>query len=324
MNLPEKNRAAALVAFLDALANANGDLGRLPSEAVKELEAKYKVPLTDGLLAKVRAVTVIAPGKQELPKGARPMPMFVFHLEDAAAANAWEEFLPKLVADIAGEKAPAQPSSETFGGVKVLSLPATGLPWKAGVHYARKDAVLAVGLDRKLVGAAVAPDAATSVVGGQGPDARRGRDGGVVEWISRVVGGDKPLPLPAGDLALVGALNLGDLIGAIELPATTGPARPFGGPPLERLGDVLPPDEQVKEADKARAAFLAAFGELPPAAVSVRRVGAELRLEVFQPKVQGSGLTPVINAGVNWFDKRTNLGEPNTGRGYQRAIYGKW
>ena len=268
---------------------------------MKELEAKYKVPLTDGLLAKVRAVTVIAPGKQELPKGARPMPMFVFHLEDAAAATAWEEFLPKLVADIAGEKAPAQPSSETFGGVKVLSLPGTGLPWKAGVHYARKDAVLAVGLDRKLVGAAVAPDAAASVAGG-----------------------DKPLPLPAGDLALVGTLNLGDLIGAVELPATTGPARPFGGPPLERLGDVLPPDEQVKEADKARAAFLAAFGELPPAAVSVRRVGAELRLEVFQPKVQGSGLTPVINAGVNWFDKRSGTGEPNTGRGFARPIYGKW
>jgi hypothetical protein len=50
-------------------------------------------------------------------------------------------------------------------GVKVLSLAGTGLPWKAAVHYARKDAVLAWGLDRKLVAAAVTPDALGSVAG---------------------------------------------------------------------------------------------------------------------------------------------------------------
>ncbi len=304
INLPEKNRGAALVGFLDALAKANGELGRLPGEAVKELEAKYKVPLTDGLLAKVRSVTVIAPGKQELPKGAKPMPMFVLHMEDATAATAWEEFLPKLVADVAGEKTPAQPSSETVGGVKVLSLPGTGLPWKAGVHYARRDAVLVVGLDRKLVGAALAPDAATSVAGG-----------------------DKPLSLPAGDLVLLGALNLGDLIGAFELPATSGPVRPFEPPGRPKFGDnLIPPDEVLKEADKARAAFVAAFGELPPAVVSVRRVGDELRLEVFQPKVQGGGLTPVIDAGVNWFDKLMNLRDPNRAASdlYEGLRKGKW
>ena len=300
VNLPDKNRAAALVGFLDAVAKSNGELGRLPSEAVKELEEKYKVPLTDGLLAKVRTVTVISPGKQELPKGAKPMPMFVFHLEDATAATAWEEFLPKLIADIAGEKTPAAPSSETIGGVKVLSLPGTGLPWKAGVHFARKDSVLVIGLDRKLVAAATTPDAATSVAGGV-----------------------KPLSVPTGDLALLGAINLGELIGAVELPATKGPVRPFDSQPLERLGDVLPPDEVLKEADKARAAFLAAFGELPPAVVTVRRTGDELRFEVFQPKVQGGGLTPVINAGVNWFDKLSSMGDPNGAIPYNRRIYGK-
>src|SRR5262245_35384855 len=113
--------------------------------------------------------------------------MLVVHLEDAAAATAWEGFLPKLVAGSAGQK-PAQPSSETVGGVKVYSLPATGLPWKAPFHFARKDAVLVIGQDRKLVGAALTPDAATSVVG------------------------DKPLSLPAGDLALVGTLNVGELL----------------------------------------------------------------------------------------------------------------
>ena len=72
--------------------------------------------------------------------------MLVVHFEDAASATAWEEFLPKLVADLAGEANPAQPSSETVNGVKVLSLPGAGLPWKAPIHFVRKDAIIVVGL----------------------------------------------------------------------------------------------------------------------------------------------------------------------------------
>ena len=133
--------------------------------------------------------------------------------------------------------------------------------------------------------------------------------------------------MPAGDLALLGAVNLGDMIGAIDLPATTGPVRPFEPPPRARRGeDLIPPDELLKEVDKSRAAFLAAFGELPPAVITVRRVGDELRLEVFQPKVQGGGLTPVINAGVNWFDKLMNLRDPNRGAVelYDGPVKGRW
>ena len=36
------------------------------------------------------------------------------------------------------------------------TLAGTGLPWKSAVHYARKESVFVVGLDRKLVGAATA------------------------------------------------------------------------------------------------------------------------------------------------------------------------
>jgi hypothetical protein len=288
VNLPEKDRAAALLGFLDAMAKANGQIGRLPSEAVKEMEDKYKLPVREGLLAKVKAVTMIVPPRLELPKGASPIPVVVLHLDDPAAASAWEEFLPKLVGDLAGDK-PPQPSSETVGGVKVLSLPGTGLPWKSAVHYARKDAVFVIGQDRKLVATALTPDTAASVVG------------------------DKGVAVPGGNLALVGTLNLGDLIAGLgELPATIGPVRPFDQPPRARRGEALiPPEDHIKEADKARKAFLAAFGELPPAVVTVRRSGDELRLEVFQPKVQGGGLTPVINAGVTWFDKLMNLNDPN-------------
>jgi hypothetical protein len=300
VNLPGKNRGAALIGFLDAVAKANGELGRLPGDVVKDLQEKHKIPVTDGLLAKLRGVTVIVPGKQDLPKNAKALPMLVFHFEDAAAALAWEEFLPKLVGELAGENAP-QPSSETIGGVKVISLPGAALPWKSAVHSARKDATLVIGQDRKLVAAALLPDAGASVAGGE-----------------------KPLAVPGGDLALLGALNLGALLTAIEWPATGGTLRTFDGPRNERRGEPLPPDEQVKEADKARTAFLTAFGELPPAVVTVRRAGDELRLEVFQPKVANGGLAPVINAGVNWFDKVMGQRFDPAMIPDGRPIYGKW
>ena len=296
VNLPDKNRAAALVGFLDAIAKANGELGRLPGDVLKDVRAKYKVEPND-LLAKVRAVTVVVPPKQELPKGAKPIPLFVLHFDDAAGATAWEEFLPKLVAEIAGEEKPAQPSSEVVEGVKVSSLPGTGLPWKAAVHFARKDAVFAFGLERKPVALALTPDAAASVA--------------------------KGLTGPAGDVALLGAFNVGDLFALIPTPASAKPGK-FLEPPIERLGDVIAPEEHLKEAEKARTAFLAAFGELPPAVVTVRRAGDELRLEMFQPKVQNGGLTPVINAGVNWFDKLMNLRDPNRPELYDGPRRGRW
>jgi hypothetical protein len=234
-----------------------------------------------------------------LPKGAKAMLMLVLHMEDPAAASAWDEFLPKLVGEIAGEK-PAAPLTETVAGVKVYSLPATGLPWKSAIHFARKDAVLVIGQDRKLVGAAVAPDAVNSVVG------------------------DKTLSLPSGDHALVGTLSVGDLLGMIELPTTKGQPRFFDPYPVERLGGKLPEEQVLKDVDKARAAFLAAFGQLPPAAISVRRFGDELKLEIFQPKVQNGGLTPVINAGLQWFEKLMSLRDPNN-YPIERNIYGeKW
>jgi hypothetical protein len=301
VNLPEKNRGSALIGFFDALAKANGELGRLPGDVIKDLQEKHKIPVTDQLLAKVRGITVLVPLGQNLPKNAKAIPTLVLHLEDAAAAAAWEEFLPKLVGELMGEDAP-QTSSEMIGGVKVLSLPGTGLPWKSAVHFARRDATLVIGQDRKVVATALVPDAGASVAGG-----------------------DKPLTVPAGDVVLLGALNLGTLVAAIELPVGGGALRTFDGPRNERRGPgAAPTDEQAKEAEKARAAFLAAFDALPPAVVTVRRAGEELRFEVFQPRVQNGGLTPVINAGVNWFDKLLGLRIDLELIPDGRPIYGKW
>ncbi|MFM8274182.1 MAG: hypothetical protein ACKODX_17885, partial [Gemmata sp.] len=207
VGLPAKDRGAAALALLDALAKCGGELGRLPGDLVKDIDARYKSSVKDEALAKVRAVTVIVPSKQDLPKGATPLPVLVCHAEDAAAATALEAFVPRLVAEIAGDKEPAQPSSETIDGVKVYSLAGTGLPWAAATHFARKGAVLVVGLDRKLVAAAVTPDAANSVAGDKGP------------------------PLPP-DAPLVGAFSLGEVLTAFEpQPAGgAGPVKPVEPP----------------------------------------------------------------------------------------------
>ncbi|HJZ53875.1 MAG TPA: hypothetical protein VKE74_02895, partial [Gemmataceae bacterium] len=169
VNLPEKDRAAAAVGFLDAIAKANGEIGRLPSDAVRELEQKYKVPLSDGLIAKTRSVTVVFPARQELPKGAKAFPMLVLHTETPEVATAWEEFMPKLVADLTKASELPQPASEMVSGVRVLSLTGPGLPWNAPVHYARSGSRFVAGLDRKLVAAAALADPVASVVGGDRP-----------------------------------------------------------------------------------------------------------------------------------------------------------
>ncbi|AMV26258.1 hypothetical protein VT84_17805 [Gemmata sp. SH-PL17] len=290
MNLPEKDRAAAVLSLLDALAKGSGELGRLPSDVVKDLDAKYKMSVSDTVLAKIRAITVIVPTKQDLAKGAKPIPMFVVHAEDADAATELEAFVPKLIAEIAGEKDAAQPSTETTGDVKILSLAGTSLPWKAAVHYARKDSVLVWGLDRKLVAAATAPDAANSVAGN-----------------------NKEAPLPSGGLALVGTLNIGDLVASFETkPVAGGPVRPVE--PL-RLppggGNVAVHEALQKDVEKARVAFQTSLSELPPALLTAQRTGDELRFELFQPKVQNGGLAPLVSAGMDWFDKLMSMRDPN-------------
>src|SRR5262249_13553153 len=149
--LPEKNRSAAVLAFLDAIAKANGALGRLPSQAAAEMAAKFKVLLADELLAHTRTVTIVLPTRQELPKGAMAIPTLILHAESAAVASQWGDGIRAIAADLAGLDALPQPSTEFVDGVKVFSLPAAGLPWKAPLHFASAGSVFVVGLDRKVV-----------------------------------------------------------------------------------------------------------------------------------------------------------------------------
>lgn len=306
VTLPEKNRAAALVGFLDAVAKANGTIGRLPSEAVREMEQKYKVAISDGLLAKTRAVTVMLPTKQELPKGATAIPMVVLHTDDAAAAEAWEQFFPKMFGDLSGAATPAMASTETIDGVKVFTLPGTGLPWNAPVHYARSGPAVAVGLDRKLVAQCVTPNAAASVVGG----------GAVVSP-------------PAADTAAFGVVSLGDLVvRLLERPKPDGPVVPKEmdeGPVFLPNGNPLP-DDFMENLKKAKKAFVDSLATLPPATLTAKRKGNELQIELFQPKVQAGGLKAVIDAAAGWLDKAGGLyGMGRNGRfnDFEERL-GKW
>ncbi len=302
VTLPEKNRGAAVIGFLDAIAKANGVLGRLPGEAVRELEQKFKVSLADGLLGKTRAVTVFFPTKQELPKGAKPLPMLVLHTEDAATATAWEEFFPKMIGDIAGAATTPQPSTETIDGVKVFSLPGTGLPWEAPIHFARNGTAFVFGLDRKLVAAATTADAAKSVVGG-----------------------DRALSPPPAQASAFGVISLGDVVlGLLDKPRPTGPVVPKDDEPLFLPNGNPVPDSFIEELKKSRKAFVEALATLPPAALTVVRSGNELRVELFQPKVQTSGLKTVIDAAATWLDKAGALAGTNRNGGFERDIYGKW
>jgi hypothetical protein len=284
VTLPEKNRAAAVVGFLDAVAKANGHIGRLPGEAVREMEQKFKVAIGDSLIGKTRAATVVFPTKQELPKGTTPLPMLVLHTDDAATATAWEEFFPKLIGDVAGAAKVPQPASETIDGVKVLSLPGAGLPWNGPVHYARNGGVFVVGLDRKHVAQAATADAAASVAGGA------------------------PAFSPPPDAAAFGVVSLGDSVARLmDRPTPKGPVVPRDDPVFLPNGMPLPAN-YMEDLQKLRKAFTDSLVSMPPATLTVRRAEKELRVEVFQPKVQGGGLKAVIESGAAWLDKLGGLG----------------
>ncbi|MFO0801072.1 MAG: hypothetical protein U0804_26705 [Gemmataceae bacterium] len=289
VSFPENGRAAAVLGFLDAAGKATGTLGRTPAEAVKEIEARTKTRLADSLVGRTRAVTVFAPKHQQLGKGVPPLPTVVLHAETAEVAAAWEEFLPKLHADLTGGDA-VQPGSESIDGVKVMSLPGAGLPWNAAVHYARKDAAVAVGLDRAAVAAALSA-------------------------------GPSPVALPADTaaVALAGFVRLGGTARALLAAGAprAGRARADAAAPCRpasaRTATSPPPEAQSKAEEKAIDGLWAALDALPPLAVTARRDGDRLRVELRQAGGK-DGFAPAVAAGVAWYDVFLNReANPNVG-----------
>jgi hypothetical protein len=308
VTLPEKNRAGAVIGLLDAVAKANGELGRLPSDVVKELEEKYKLSVKDDLFGKTRAITVVLPSRQELPKDAKSLPILILHTEDAATANAWQEAFPKLIAYLSGAAKIPRASSETIGGIKVMSLPGDGLPWNGAVHYAQYGTTVAIGLDRKLVASSVTPDPSMAIIGG-----------------------DKSLLTQNNNPAsMLGVLTISEVIALLmEKPRGMGPVVPVDDvplPPGNFPGGGNPiPENLIEDLKKARKELFATLGTLQPATVVVNRNGNELRIELFQPKVQGGLLKPAIDSAANYLDKWGGvMGSLRQFDFDGRNIYGKW
>lgn len=291
VTFPEQGRAAAVIRLLDAAAKATGDLGRTPGEAVKEFETRTKLPLTDGMIGRTKAVTVFAPKQQQLGKGVPALPTVVLHTETPEVATAWEEAVPKLVSDLTGGEE-AQPASEMIDGVKVLSLPGADLPWKSAVHYARKGAAVAVGLDRGAVAAAVNGGPPAVALPADTPAALAGfvRFGGTARALLAA-----GVP-PAGPV--------------VPVPSPPRPVRPRFGPD----GNELPPPEtQQKTEGKALQGVWAALDALPPLAVTARRDGDSLRVELAQP-VGKDGFAAAVTSAVDWFDAYlSRQANPNVG-----------
>ncbi len=145
-------RAAALVNLTDALAKAEGVVGKLPGEWLADAEKTSGLNLRERYLADIRAASLIFAPKQELARNLEPWPMLALHLEPGANAAEWEADLPKWFAAVEGSGKPIPPSSETILGVKVWTLPHAG----AAVHYARADSTWVFGQDRKWVAACCA------------------------------------------------------------------------------------------------------------------------------------------------------------------------
>jgi hypothetical protein len=143
--------------------------------------------------------------------------------------------------------------------------------------------------------------------------------------VASVAGGDRAVVVPAGDPpVLLGAVGLG---GAIRfLTARTAPQGPVV--PIESVRPVpggnvpLPPEKQREAEEKAFHAFLDSFDALPPATLTARRTGNELRVELWQPRAGDGGLAPVIGAGLGWFDAMLNRG--NSGGYPSRRFRGDW
>lgn len=288
VTLPESGRAEAVLGFLDSLAKAAGTLGRQPSQAEKEISAKFKVAIADALLAHTQAVAIVLPVKQDLPQGSLPLPLLVLHTEEDVAAGKWADGIRALAAGLAGADALPEPSTEMVEGVKVFSLPAANLPWKNPIHYAAEGTLFALGFDRGQVASAVkarqAAPAQANLLDTKGATA-------------------------------VGTLNLGNLVrimrgemlrneGGVSLKpadASTIPRinRGYRIPPQGN-----PPNPEVKKQEaKTLEEWLASLAAMPVAQAVVRRMPTEVRLDCFFPDMQGGAAAKVIDMGVAWFQR---------------------
>ena len=303
VTLPEKHRAAAVIGFLDGVAKSTGELGRLPHDVVKELEGRHKLAVSEGLIAKVNAVTIMMPTRQELPKAGKPGPTLVLHTADDAAATAWEEFFPRLLADLGG----ARRRRTAVAGDNQRD---------QGVHSA----------GYRLAVERSSPLRPQSRNDCHRPRSQAGRCCRHCE--PRRFGhwrGAGRLPPGGNDpAAFFGVVSLGEVLpGLFAHPRPSGPVVPIQETVLMPNGQPVP-ENVIADLKKARKELTASLATLAPATLTARRMGNELRFELFQPKMQNGAMKTIIDAGMNWIDKSSSLA--GMGQRYQELeiIKGLW
>jgi hypothetical protein len=278
---PAADRGKAVVRFLDAVAKANGTLGKLPGDSLTDADRE--------LFAGLAAVTAFAPPKQELPAGGRAFPMLVLHCDTEAAAAKWVASAAKLAQLATGAPSPPTPSSETIGTVKVVSVACDGFPWLAPVHLAPAGSAVVVGLDRKLVAAAATATAGVKPPAFDGPSVGLGvfRPVAYPDLFAPVgraiVRSLVPAPNPNG-----GGIIIDDLL------PPPPPGGPFAPPPvpLDEGTDKHPAGEKLKKAAAA----------LPPVALRLTRTDRGVRVEAWQRGLDAH-LGPLVDGFANWLEK---------------------
>jgi hypothetical protein len=280
--LPKSHdRVKAALAFADACAKASGALGRPPSEECADWEKRSGVPLRDGILRKLIAVSAVLPERQELPSGVSPLPLLVFHCEAEADAEALVAAVPKIAAQwMATEKIP-QPSGETIQGVRVSSISAPGLPQNAPTHFAKYGTRVAIGLDRK--------------------------------WVARAaVGGGTSVADPtagAGEGALFGSGRLGSLV-EFAGHRTNAPPERIAVQQGPETPPVKSPETDKQQVPSSVSALAAAANELPPVVLRVvvekGTLTARLAVRGFRTKLPSLGEKLVL-----WLEQVGMESNPN-------------
>ena len=143
---PKSKRTGAILGVADAIGQALGETGALPSDLVKEVE-KGGLKLSSEWLPLVQSATFLLP-KQSKDGKAKPVrPLLIFTLDDDAAATGWQTILPKLSQLISKAESLPEPASETIQKVKVWGLVHATTP----IFYAVVGSRLIVGRERESV-----------------------------------------------------------------------------------------------------------------------------------------------------------------------------
>ena len=140
---PKAIRTSAILGVADAIGQALGETGALPTDLVNEAE-KGGLKLSSEWLPLVQSATVVMPKES---KNSKAKPLLVLTLDDDAAAAGWLTILPKLSQLVSKAEKPPEPASETIQKVKVWGLVHGSTP----IFYAVAGTRLIVGRERESV-----------------------------------------------------------------------------------------------------------------------------------------------------------------------------